>query len=72
MVIKSTFAPSCTFSMISWSYNIQSGHNIYQMKAAYVSYRRVLSMLLLVKGFKRYVLKNTNIPIFSWHCFECE
>ena len=42
----------------------QSGHNIYQKKADYVSYRRVSSILFLVKGLKEYVLKNTKNPIF--------
>ena len=47
----------------------QSGHNIYQKKAEYVSYRRVSSILFLVKGLEKYVLKNTKNPIFSCHFF---
>ena len=64
-MIYSTCAPSCAFSMISLVSINQSGHNIYQKKAEYVSYRRVSSILFLVKGLKKYVLKNTKIPIFS-------
>ena len=47
----------------------QSGHNIYQMKAEYISYRRVSSIFILVKGLEKYVLKNTKMPIFSCHFF---
>ena len=47
----------------------QSGHNIYQIEAEYLSYRMVPVMLLLVKEFKVYVLKRTEIDIFSHQFF---
>ena len=45
----------------------QSGHTIYQIEAEYLSYRMVPVILLLVKGIKIYVLKRTQIVIFSHH-----
>ena len=64
-MVESTCTSGFTFSLISWLCINQSGHNIYQIEAGYLSYRMVTVMLLLVKEFKIYVLKRTKIDIFS-------
>ena len=53
------------FSLISWLFIGQSGHNIYQIKAECLSPRMVPVIVLLMKEFKIYVIKRTEIYIFS-------
>ena len=60
------------FSLISWLCISQSGHNIYQIKAEYLSYRMITVIVLLVKEFKIYVLKRTKIGIFPIIFFNVE
>ena len=66
-MVLSACSPGCAFSLISWLFISQSGHTIYQIKAGYLNYRMVPVILLLVKGFKIFVLKSTKIVIFCHH-----
>ena len=68
-MVLSTCASCFAFAVISWLCINQSGHNIYQIEAEYLSYRMVPVILLLVKEFKIYVLKRTKIVIFSHQFF---
>ena len=40
-MIKTTCAPGCAFSVITWVFINQSRHKIHQMKAGYLSYLNV-------------------------------
>ena len=71
-MIMSTCAPSSAFSLISLEFINQFKHDIHQKEAEYISYSKVLSILLLVKKSKIYVIKSTNNLFFFLNSFECE
>ena len=63
-MIQSTCSPRCTFSLISWVCINQSGNNIYQKKAEYLSCWRIPRILLLVMEFKNIFTKENKNSMF--------
>ena len=52
MVILTPYALGDAFSLIYWPFINQFRHEIYQMKAEYVSYAMVLFISLVIKYLK--------------------
>ena len=50
----------------------QSGHNIYQMKAKYLSYLVVPIILLFIKSMKIYAVNSKQILHFYLHFFNVD
>ena len=62
--------PSGAFSLKSWLFITQSGHDTYQIEAKDISYVKVTFILLLIRNLKIYKANNTTIFIFCHNYFE--